>query len=54
MIGWNPQKTVAQNLASIKVQTLVAHLNGEGFTEEEREEIKKFAEFVKNKRTDNN
>ena len=31
--------------------TLAAHFNGDEFTAEELEEIKKFAEFVKSKRT---
>lgn len=35
---------------SPKLQTLAAHFDGTEFTEEELEEIKQFAEFVKNKR----
>lgn len=31
-------------------QTLAAHFEGEDFTEDEMDEIKRFAEFVKNKR----
>lgn len=31
-------------------QTLAAHFDGDNFTEEEMNEIKQFAEFVKNKR----
>jgi transcriptional regulator with XRE-family HTH domain len=31
-------------------QTLAAHFDGDEYTEEELEEIKQFAEFVKNKR----
>ena len=53
MIGWNPRKTVGQNLATMKIQTLAAHLEGDEFTEEELEEIRKFAEFIKSKRKDN-
>ena len=30
--------------------TLAAHFDGEGFTEDELDEIRQFAEFVKNKR----
>jgi transcriptional regulator with XRE-family HTH domain len=33
-----------------KPQTIAAHFDGTEFTEEELEEIKQFAEFVKNKR----
>ncbi len=33
-----------------KPQTIAAHFDGDEFTEEELEEIKQFAEFVKNKR----
>ena len=33
-------------------RTLAAHFDGDEYTEEELEEIKQFAEFVKNKRKD--
>lgn len=33
-----------------KPQTIAAHFDGNEYTEEELEEIKQFAEFVKNKR----
>lgn len=35
---------------SSEPQTLAAHFDGDEFTEEELDEIKQFAEFVKNKR----
>ena len=35
----------------VKGQTLAAHFEGENFTEEELEEIDKFVEFVKSKRS---
>lgn len=35
---------------SDKPQVLAAHFDGQEFTEEELEEIKQFAQFVKNKR----
>lgn len=35
---------------STKISTLAAHFDGDEFTESELEEIKQFAEFVKNKR----
>lgn len=34
----------------IEPQTIAAHFDGDEFTEDELEEIKQFAEFVKNKR----
>lgn len=37
-------------LKSAKTSTLAAHFEGDEFTESELEEIKQFAEFVKNKR----
>lgn len=33
-----------------EITTIAAHFDGEDFTEDELEEIKQFAEFVKNKR----
>ena len=35
---------------SIKFNTIAAHFDGDEFTEAELEEIKQFAEFVKNRR----
>lgn len=35
---------------SEKPQTIAAHFDGDEFTEEELEEIKQFAEFVKNRK----
>lgn len=40
---------ITQN-ANIPAQTIAAHFDGDEYTEEELEEIKKFAEFVKSKR----
>lgn len=42
----------ANNLLGLETtpHTLAAHFNGEEFTAEELEEIKQFAEFVKNRR----
>lgn len=37
-----------------KATTIAAHFDGSEYTEEELEEIKKFAEFVKSKRNNNN
>lgn len=37
-------------VVSNEPQTLAAHFDGEEFTEEELDEIKQFAEFVKNRR----
>ncbi len=41
---------LADDNVSNEPQTLAAHFDGTEFTEEELEEIKQFAEFVKNKR----
>ena len=41
---------LADDTVSDEPQTIAAHFDGTEFTEEELEEIKQFAEFVKNKR----
>ena len=41
---------LADDNISEEPQTIAAHFDGDEFTEEELEEIKQFAEFVKNKR----
>ena len=41
---------LADDNVSEEPQTLAAHFEGEDFTEDEMDEIKRFAEFVKNKR----
>lgn len=43
LMGWDEPK-------SSKVSTLAAHFDGEDYTEDELDEIRQFAEFVKNKR----
>ena len=40
----------AMGLPEEKASTIAAHFDGDEYTEEELEEIKKFAEFVKSKR----
>lgn len=41
---------LADDNVSEDQQTIAAHFDGDEYTEEELEEIKQFAEFVKNKR----
>ena len=41
---------LADDAVSEEPQTIAAHFDGDEFTEDELEEIKQFAEFVKNKR----
>ncbi len=41
---------LADDNISEEPQTIAAHFDGDEFTEEELEEIKQFAKFVKNKR----
>ncbi len=43
LMGWEPN-------TSNNVNTIAAHFDGDEYTEEELEEIKQFAEFVKSKR----
>lgn len=42
-----------QSNNSRSISTLAAHFDGDEYTEEELEEIRQFAEFVKSKRKDN-
>lgn len=49
-LGVSPSQLMGWSETENKPQTLAAHFEGEDFTEEEIEEIMKFAEFVKNKR----
>ena len=44
------EKPVLLNARSIRPQTIAAHFDGNEYTEDELEEIKKFAEFVKQRR----
>ena len=46
----NKSDLIEEKNASAKSTTLAAHFTGDEYTEEELDEIKKFAEFVKSKR----
>lgn len=63
LMGWDPMsdETIGEVFYnSMKdetemkrpISTIAAHFNGDEYTEEELEEIKQFAEFVKSKRKD--
>ena len=54
-LGTTPGELMGLTEASISASpfTLAAHFDGEEYTEEELEEIKQFAEFVKSKRKSN-
>lgn len=44
------EKPILLNVQSIHPQTIAAHFDGDEYTKDELEEIKKFAEFVKQRR----
>lgn len=46
----NKSDLIEEKNASVKPTTIAAHFTGDEYTEEELEEIKKFAEFVKARR----
>lgn len=50
-LGLDAEKLVDGQISYIKEPTtLAAHFDGDGYTESELDEIRQFAEFVKNKR----
>lgn len=45
-----PKSRITEDKNEIKQNTMAAHFDKDGLTEEEIEEVKQFIEFVKNKR----
>lgn len=52
LMGWEDKDApaISNKENPIAPQSLAAHFDGDEYTEEELEEIRRFAEFVKNKR----